>query len=77
MERYLIEEGGAGLARMDVSLMDALSDAMRKQTAYVRSLWFWPLRGLYWFLIRRHLWHNRSIKTLREMGRIRLPNELR
>jgi len=77
MEGYLIEKGGARLASANISLVDALSDSIRKQAAYVRSLWFWPLRSLYWFFIRLHLWHNRSIQTLREMGRIRLPNERR
>jgi hypothetical protein len=32
-----------------------------KQLSYVRSLSFWPLRGVYWFLIKRFLMQNRPI----------------
>lgn len=53
-----------------------LVDAIHQQTDYVRSLLFWPLRGTYWYFVRRSRWHNRSIESQHQARMIRLPNEV-
>ena len=40
---------------------ERVSRGMTKQLAYVRSLSFWPIRGIYWFTIKRFLMSNRPI----------------
>lgn len=76
MENYLIDTGGAELIQMDVSFEKELFDAAQKQIKYVRTIALWPFRGVYWYFIRKHLWHNKSIKTQHEKGVIRFPNHL-
>lgn len=75
MEEHLIDQGGAQLSRFDVSFEDALIRSTERLVEHVRSLWFWPLRGLWWYFVRRRQWHDVSISTQRERGWIRLPNE--
>jgi hypothetical protein len=76
MENYLIDTGGAGLIQMDVSFEKEFSDASQKRINYICSIPLWPFRGAYWYFVRRHLWHNKSIKTQHEKGMIKLPNQL-
>lgn len=40
---------------------ERISRGIVKQLAYVRSLSFWPIRGIYWFTIKRFLMSNRPI----------------
>ncbi len=76
MENYLMDVGGALLVQNDRPFEDCFVDTIRKQVEFVRSLSFWPLRGTYWFFIRRRLRHNLSIQTQHDKGLIMLPNEL-
>lgn len=76
MENYLMDVGQAQLVQQDKPFENIFLDAIRKEVKFIRSLWLWPFRGAYWFFIRKHLWHNRSIKELRQKDMIKLPNEL-
>ena len=76
MENYLMDAGGAQLVPSDVPFADFFVDFISKQMRFVRGLWFWPLRGAYWFFVRKRLWHNKSVKTQYEKGMIKMPNEL-
>jgi len=76
MKNYLIEVGQAKLTRIDRPFNEIFTESIRKQMKFIRSLWLWRFRGAYWFFVRRHLWHNKSIKTQHEKGMIKLPNEL-
>jgi hypothetical protein len=75
MENFLMDAGGAQLVQLDGSFEDEFVSAIKKQVGYVRSLCLWPLRGPYWFFVRRRLWHNITIKEQHEKGMIKLPNE--
>ena len=76
MENYLMDAGGAILVQLDKAFEDCFIDTIRKQVEYVCSLSFWPLRGIYWFFIRRKLRHNLSIQAQRDSDLIMLPKEL-
>lgn len=75
-ENYLMDYGGARLEMNDTPFEQAFIDAIRRQTDYIRTLPLWPVRGMYWFFIRKHLLHNKSLQTQHEKGMIKLPNEL-
>lgn len=76
MENYLMDVGGALLVQNDRPFEDCFVDTIRKQVEFVRSLSLWPLRGTYWFFIRRKLRHNLSIQAQHDKSLITLPNEL-
>ena len=75
MEGHLIERGGAQLSQTNDSFEVALIRHTERLVEHVRSLWFWPLRGAWWYFVRRRQWHDVSISTQRERGWIRFPNE--
>lgn len=53
-----------GIVRSDIehaSPTDLIRDAVFEQVRYVRSLPLWPMRGLWWFLVRRNLLAGRPI----------------
>lgn len=74
---YLVNTGGAGLGACDKPAEQVLLDSIRETTQYIRSLPLWPIRGIYWYLVRQKLRHNLSIQQQHEKGKIKLPNELR
>jgi hypothetical protein len=74
-ENYLLDAGGATLRSLDKPFEDCFSDTLGKQATYIASIPLWPVRGVAWFFVRRHLRHNRSISTQRDRGMICLPNE--
>ncbi len=76
MENYLMDVGGALLVQNDRPFEDCFVDTIRKQVEFVRSLSLWPLRGTYWFFIRRKMRHNLSIQAQHDKSLITLPNEL-
>lgn len=75
MENYLIDEGGAELVELDLDFQESILKAIQDQMKYVRSIPLWPLRGLWWFAVRRFRWHNLTIRQQREKDWIRLPKE--
>lgn len=50
----------------------AVQEAIDRQMAYVRTRPLWPVQGVYWFILRRHLLFNRSIESQHHAGLIRL-----
>jgi hypothetical protein len=76
VENYLMDVGGARLVQKEFNLEEELVSSVRRQNAYTRSIPFWYLRVAYWYFIRRHIWHNKSVKQQHEKKMIKLPNEL-
>jgi hypothetical protein len=76
MENYLMDAGQVQLIDQDINFEQYLIEVIRRQMEFIRTLPFWPFRGLYWHFIRRYIWRNKSIKTQHERGMIKLPNEL-
>lgn len=75
-ENYLMDFGKAELKTEEVAFERTLTEGATKHVRYVKTLPLWPLRGPYWYFIRRYLWHNKSIKEQHEKGMIKLPNEM-
>lgn len=75
-ENYLMDQGQAVLEANDTNFEQAIMEAIQLQMKYLRTLSFWPLRGIYWHFVRRYIRHNKTISQQREKGIIRLPNEL-
>jgi len=75
MENYLMETGGVKLSESEITIEDCLNSYRKKQTDHIRSFVGWPVRMIYWFLIRQFSWTNKSIKDQYEKGMINLPNE--
>lgn len=73
---YLKNYGQARLGVIDKPVEDYILEALHSSMEYVWSLPLWPVRGVYWYFIRRHLWHNLTIQRQHEKGKIRLPNEI-
>ena len=76
MEDYLMETGKVKLSKSEIIIEDFLNSYRKNQTDHVRSFAGWPVRALYWSFIRKHAWHNKSIKDQHEKGMIKLPIEL-
>lgn len=74
---YLKTVGGARFCTLNKPVEQYILDALHSSTDYVRSLFLWPLRGAYWYFIRRKLWHGLSIQQQHEKRMIKLPNEIR
>lgn len=76
MENYLIEAGKAKTYESDIFVQEMIDSYRKKQTDHIRSFVAWPIRAIYWNLVSKHFWHNKSIKEQYEKGMIILPNEL-
>jgi hypothetical protein len=50
-------------------------EAIRGQMAHVRQIPLYPIRGIYWFLVRRSKRHNRSVQDLHRAGLEQLPTD--
>ena len=73
MENYLIDEGGAELVVQELEFQESILKALDHQMEYVRSLPLWPLRGFWWYTVRKFRRHNLTILQQCEKGWIRLP----
>jgi hypothetical protein len=60
-EQYLVSEVAIPVKDCRLSYVERLKQGVVTQTAHIRSLPLWPLRGVYWFFIKRFLMHNRPI----------------
>ncbi|MBN1672015.1 MAG: hypothetical protein JXR37_13330 [Kiritimatiellae bacterium] len=60
-QRFLLEQRGSTVARADQPFETVLATAVNRQIAHIRSLPFWPFRGLYWWFVRRQKMANRSV----------------
>jgi hypothetical protein len=76
-ENYLIDKGAAKLEAKDANFENDFIKDIRRHANYIQSLPLWPLRGIYWYFIRRRLYSNKSIRVQHEKGMTRLPNELK
>ena len=75
MEKFLIQNAARQI-QIKKEFEQTFLDAMHNQMRYIRSLFLWPLRAPYWFFIRKHLWHNKSIEEQSRRKMIKLPNEM-
>jgi len=75
-KEFLVSGGAAALRDAGQPFQGVFCNAIRKQMAYVRGLWLWPLRALWGFYVRRHLLANLSLQQQHERKSIRLPGEL-
>lgn len=73
---FLEQLGGAVVRREAPPFVESFVKACRQQMEFVSQIPFYPLRGLYWFLIRKWRFKNVSIRRQSERGWIRLPREL-
>jgi len=60
-EQFLVLERAIPVRACRVPYTERLRRSMTRQLSYVRSLPLWPLRGVYWFLVKRFLMHNRPV----------------
>jgi hypothetical protein len=74
-ENYLMDAGRAQLVQKEFIIEKEFIDSCRRQNAYTRSIPLWYLKGAYWYLIRRNIRHNKSVKQQHEKKMIKLPNE--
>lgn len=63
---YLIHKFGVSPDKVDVPVTRLVTDAVRRQVAYIRSLPLWYLRGAGWKLFRGRRYRNRSVIELIE-----------
>ena len=62
-EQYLIADLSLPLQPSGVPYVEAFGPAILRQIACIKSFPFWPLRGIYWFLLKRFLMLKRPIWT--------------
>jgi len=74
-EQYLIASGRMEQHTDPLPFEERLSREATLQAAYIRSLPLWPLRALYWYLLKKRGLHNKSIDQLHQERLIRLPHE--
>jgi hypothetical protein len=75
-ENYLMDHGKVQLKAEDVEFEQSITKGIKQHVNYIKTLPLWPLRGPYWYFIRRYVWHNKSIEEQHRKGMIKLPNEL-
>lgn len=59
--QFLIANSAVSLSQCRQTFPERSRRGMLKQLACVRSLPLWPIRGIYWFLVKRFLLRNRPI----------------
>ena len=60
-EQFLISQTSIPVRECRLSFPERERMAMSQQLASIRSKSLWPLRGAYWYLVKRFLMHNRPI----------------
>jgi hypothetical protein len=60
-EQYLMSELAVPVAPLSLPFVEAFGPAVQRQMRCIKSLPLWPVRGIYWFLLKRFLMHNRPI----------------
>ena len=74
-ERFLMEEG-ATLSTDNRPFDEVFIEAIHRQSEHVQTIPFWPLRGLYWYLIRRKQLSNKTVRQLVTAGVYPRPSEI-
>jgi hypothetical protein len=75
-QNYLIKFGSVRLVSDPLPFKDTYETCIRNQANYIRSLFCWPLIGIYGFFIRRHFWNSKTIEQQHQKRMIKLPNEI-
>lgn len=76
MENYLMDRGGAGLVELEEPFEAVFVRAIVRQMEYIKTIPFWPLRGAYWYFVRRYQRHGKTIQQQHDKGWKKLPNGL-
>lgn len=61
---YLAAAAGFDPSRHQPHLTTHFTQAIRDQADYIQSIALWPLRIPYWYFVRRHLRHGKSVEKL-------------
>lgn len=67
-EEFLMKASGLRQRSRPISFEDSFIGGTKAQVAYIRSLPFWPLLGVYWYFVRRHKLKNRSVEQQFQLG---------
>jgi hypothetical protein len=67
-----MQNRGVAKAVVVTAIEEAIVESTQQQMEYVRSLPLWPLRGTYWFFVRRNILANKSIEDQHQAGKIAL-----
>jgi hypothetical protein len=62
-EQYLITDLSIPVRESRVPYLEAFGPGMLQQMRYIKSFPLWPVRGVYWFFVKRFLMLNRPIWT--------------
>ena len=60
-ERYLVEQRGVEIIPFRLTFLERFRTGAARQFALIRSTPLWPIRGIYWFLLKRFLLQNKPI----------------
>lgn len=58
---YLVEKKGLAIAEQWKPTDQLIEEGVRKEIAYVKSLFLWQLRGTWWFFVRQNMMNNKTI----------------
>lgn len=71
---YMIQNANLQPQATGRTFCDEITHSLRSQMAYIKTLAGWPLRGVYWYLIKRPAMRSKSIQQQHQSGRIRFLN---
>lgn len=74
--RLLCQRGGQREVRSPLPSSTLVELWAQRSLRHVRGFWFWPIRSIFWFFLRRPRWHGKSIAQQHELGWIRMPDQL-
>ena len=60
-EEFLVSQLSVRVAEQRLTFPESFTQEAVRQLSAIRALPFWPVRGVYWFLVKRFLMHNRPI----------------
>lgn len=69
-EKYLHENARMQANPGNLEFEPLFIDAVRREAQFVQSIPLYPFRGVYWFFVRRHQRHNRTIEQQHARGMI-------
>ena len=73
-EEFLMGEG-ASLATDTKPFAEDFVETLQEHSAHVQTIPFWPLRGLYWYVVRRGQLSGKTVQQLTVAGVYRRPSE--
>ncbi|MGI6418759.1 MAG: hypothetical protein ACOX1P_24190 [Thermoguttaceae bacterium] len=75
-EEYLISSGAVALSAIDRPFQEIFVESIRRQADHVQTIPFWPLRGAYWYFVRRTRLAGKTVSQLVAMGVYPRPADL-